>query len=180
MIREYMIDKGKSPAKNDCIMFSVDSSTKKTGISIFVNGDLWKCLLVDCSSIKNMDERFPEMCRSIILLFMEYRPYIVYIEETVVNRNVSTQRFLTRIQGAVYAWCIFNDCEFNTVRPTEWRKTFNFNSADGKRLTRDQLKEEAVKYIQSHFNISVNDDIAESICIGLHAMENFKRILAKD
>lgn len=53
---------------------------------------------------------------------------IVYIEETVVLRNAHTQRFLTRLQGVVYAWCMNHGCEFNTIRPTSWRKAINLST----------------------------------------------------
>ena len=94
----------------------------------------------------------------------EIKPNIIYIEETVVLRNAQTQRFLTRLQGVVYAWCIQNNCEFNTIRPSSWRKAINLKQ--NKNIKREQLKQEAIDYVKEKYNIEVNDDIADAICIG--------------
>lgn len=157
--------------KEDIVMLSIDSSTKKTGIAIFVNGKYKENILIDLEEIKLMDERFAKMSVELIKTLNVYTPKIIYIEETVVVRNPSTQRFLTRLQGVIYGWAIMNDCEFTTVRPTEWRKALNFKQ--GKNVKREQLKEEAISYIKEIFNIDVNDDEAESICIGLYALKLF-------
>ena len=93
-----------------------------------------------------------------------YNPNIVYIEETVVLRNAQTQRFLTRLQGVIYAWCINHGCEFNTIRPSNWRKQLFFSQ--GKNVKRDQLKEQSVKYVLDNYNLNVGDDEADAICIG--------------
>lgn len=68
-----------------------------------------------------MDSRFEAMSQKLWGVLEIYKPNIVYIEETVVLRNAQTQRFLTRLQGIVYAWCMNHGCEFNTIRPTSWR-----------------------------------------------------------
>ena len=149
--------------KEDIVMLSIDSSTKKTGIAIFVNGKYKENILINLEEIKLMDERFAKMSLELIKTLNVYTPKIIYIEETVVVRNPSTQRFLTRLQGVIYGWAIINDCEFTTVRPTEWRKN----------VKRDQLKEEAISYIKEIFNIDVNDDEAEAVCIGLYALKLF-------
>lgn len=99
-----------------------------------------------------------------------YKPNIVYVEETVVLRNAQTQRFLTRLQGVIYAWCINHGCEFNTIRPTTWRKQLSFSQ--GKNVKRNQLKEQSVTYVLDNYGLNVGDDEADAICIG-NAVTNF-------
>ena len=105
----------------DTKLLCLDSSSNKTGIAYFINGKYKDHDLIDCSKQKNMEVRFEDMSKELWKILDEHKPDIVYIEETVVLRNAQTQRFLTRLQGVVYAWCINNNCEFNTIRPTSWR-----------------------------------------------------------
>lgn len=111
-----------------------------------------------------MDSRFEAMSQKLWGVLEIYKPNIVYIEETVVLRNAQTQRFLTRLQGIIYAWCMNHDCEFNTIRPTSWRSAIGM--VQGKNVKRDQLKEQSVKYVLDNYNLSIGDDEADAICIG--------------
>ena len=54
-------------------------------------------------------------------------------------------------------------CEFNTIRPTSWRKQLSFSQ--GKNIKRDQLKEQSVKYVSDNYGLNVGDDEADAICI---------------
>lgn len=148
----------------DTIMISLDTSSKKTGYASFKNGILNDYGLIECTE-KEMDIRFKRMTLAIWAKLDYYSPAIVVIEETVVIRNPQTQRFLTRIQGVVYAWCMLHNSEFLTLRPTEWRSAVGINSYRKKRET---LKQEAIMLAsKNHPEISdVNDDTAESILIG--------------
>ena len=155
-----------------CRMISIDSSTKKTALAVFDNGEYKEVNLIDCSTINNMDERFYEMAKLIFNFLEKNKPYIIYMEETVVERNASTQRFLTRLQGIVYAYCMKNDCEFNTIRPTEWRKLVGIEQGKKKR---EVFKKEAIYLVLKEFGITVTDDEAESILIGLAIIKKFEK-----
>lgn len=153
-------------------MLAIDSSTTKSGIAIFNNGAYQESLLLDCSNFKNMEDRFKEMSLKLIHILDTYKPYIIYIEETVVNRNVAVQRFLTRLQGVIYGYCVLNDCEFNTIRPTSWRKLAGINQ---KGIKREALKKHAIDAVHERLGIIVGDDEAEAILIGIAALELYKQ-----
>lgn len=152
-------------------LLTIDSSTNKSGCAYFCNGKYKAHHLLDCSKDKNMDSRFEEMSHKLWAILEIYKPNIVYVEETVVLRNAQTQRFLTRLQGVIYAWCMNHGCEFNTIRPTTWRKQLLFSQ--GKNVKRDQLKEQSVKYVLDHYNFNVGDDEADAICIGDAVLKMF-------
>lgn len=145
-------------------LLTIDSSTKKTGCAFFLNGEYINGILINCEKDKNMDSRFEAMSKALWAAFNEFHPNILYLEETVVPRNAQTQRFLTRLQGVVFAWCMIHECEFYTIRPTVWRKAVGM--AQGKGVKREQLKEQAKQYVLERYDIAVNDDQAEAICIG--------------
>lgn len=156
----------------ECIMLAIDSSTSKSGIAIFKNGAYQESSLLDCTNFKNMEDRFKEMSLKLIHILDKYKPYIIYIEETVVNRNVAVQRFLTRLQGVIYGYCVLNNCEFNTIRPTSWRKLAGINQKGKKR---DDLKKLAINAVYQRLGIIVGDDEAEAILIGIAALELYKQ-----
>lgn len=148
---------------------SIDASTKSTGLSLFNDGVYSSSTLIQFGD-KEMDKRFKKMSDAILLFLEDNRPDIIYMEEAVVLRNAQTQRFLVRLQGVVYAWSILNnaDCEF--IRPTEWRSLVGIKSGKKKR---EELKKEAINLAKEKLNIEVNDDVAESILIGMAAINKY-------
>ena len=116
-------------------LITIDSSTNKSGVAYFCNGKYKAHHLLDCSKDKNIDTRFEEMSYQLWTILDIYRSSIVYVEETVVLRNAPTQSFLTRLQGVIYAWCMDHGCDFNTIRPTTWRKQLSFSQ--GKNIKRN-------------------------------------------
>lgn len=152
-------------------LLTIDSSTNKSGCAYFCNGKYKAHHLLDCSKDKNMDSRFEEMSHELWAILGIYKPNIVYVEETVVLRNAQTQRFLTRLQGIIYAWCMNHGCEFNTIRPTSWRKAINMSQ--GKNVKREQLKAQAIQYVKEHYQLDVSDDEADAICIGDAVMKMY-------
>lgn len=152
-------------------LLAIDSSTNKSGCAYFYNGKYKAHHLLDCSKYKNMDSRFEEMSHELWTILDIYKPNIVYIEETVVLRNAQTQRFLTRLQGVIYAWCMNHGCEFNTIRPTTWRKQLSFSQ--GKNVKRDQLKAQSIKYVSDYYGLEVGDDESDAICIADAANKMF-------
>lgn len=111
------------------------------------------------------------MSHAIWSLLEIHKPNILYIEETYAAVNPQTTKVLTRLQGVVYAWCMNHECEFNTIRPSLWRKQLNFTQ--GKGIKRDQLKEQSVKYVLNNYKLNVGDDEADAICIGDAVLKMF-------
>lgn len=142
-------------------MISIDSSTKSSGISIWEDGNLISTRGVSLNE-GNMDIRLPKMIQEIYAILDIEKPDMIWLEEAVVVRNAQTQRFLVRLQGAIQGWCVVHNCEFNTIRPTQWRK---YCSCEFKGK-RDELKKQSIQYVKDKYNIDCNDDIADSICIG--------------
>lgn len=96
----------------------------------------------------------------------DYSPDTIYIEEAAVIRNPETQRCLVRIQGIIISWCIQNHATFKFIRPAQWRALVGIKQGKKKRK---ELKEEAVNKVKTELNIETNDDVAESILIGIAA-----------
>lgn len=157
------LNKTKEVKKIDIKLVTIDGSTQKSGVAYFVNGKYQTHKLLDYSKDKKMDSRFESMAKGLWLTLNEFNPDIIYIEETYTARNPQTTKFLTRLQGVVYAWCIKNSCEFHTILPTQWRKVLSFKQSRGTK--RDELKKQSIQYIQEKYNLTITDDEADALCI---------------
>lgn len=156
----------------DVKLVTIDGSTQKTAITLFVNGEYREHTLLDFSKDKDMESRFKSMSKGMWVFLEESRPNIIYIEETYMSRNAQTMKILTRLQGVVYAWCMNNECEFNTILPSQWRKYLKFTQSRGTK--RQQLKEQSIKYVLENYNLDVTDDEADAICIGDAVIKMFE------
>ena len=160
----------------DIRLVTIDGSTQKTGIAYFCNGKYVEHILLDYSKDKNMESRFESMSKAIWGKLNEYRPNIIYIEETYMANNPQTTKILTRLQGVVYAWCICleHKCEFNTIKPTQWRKILNFNQS--KNIKRNELKEQSIRFVLDNYGLEVTDDESDAICIGDAVLKKYGEI----
>lgn len=173
----------------ETIMFTIDSSTKKTGVTIWKNAKYFKTILINYDSndhkddkelkkqCEQMNTRYPLMVNAILDLLYQYKPSIIYVEDEVVTRNMDACRFLFRLQGAIEGWAILNNCEFNTVRPTEWRKACDFKQGRGQK--RSELKQQSIDYVKKLFNLELTDDEADSVCVGLYVLKKFNLPIKK-
>lgn len=150
---------------------TIDSSTRKTGIAIFVDNEYQDRFLIDCSSIKDSNERVKDMGIRIIKVLDSIKPDLIYIEHPQgYGRNVSTVFKLTLIIGVVFGWCLQNDCEFNEIYPSEWRKMAGFSQ--GNKMTRDDLKALSITLAKEKFGIDCGDDEADAISMGYGVIQN--------
>lgn len=107
------------------------------------------------STLKRIDYIYEE----IKALFDKYEPEYVIIEEMTVCRNMQTMRSLIGLLYYVMIRLEKRGAIVHTVRPTEWRK----NKIKGK--YREDLKKNAMLYVNKKYGIKVNDDEADSILI---------------
>lgn len=163
---------------HNCIMMAIDGSTQQTGVSFFLNGNLWKTFLF--GYVKNskidIEERTNFMIKKLYHLLNEYTPDIIYMEDTYQGKNAKSYKYLCRMQGAVLGWTHLNqitNTEFNLIYPSEWRKDLGFKQG---KIERNDFKTMAVNYIKTLYDIEIQDDAAESICIGLAVLKKFQNI----
>lgn len=146
---------------------SIDSSTKKTGMSLFKNDEQFECKQIDLSDSRDTtDARMSEMGRNILLVLNEWNPDGIYIEEPKgEGRNVELVHKLSEIIGVVRGWAITHDgCYFEEVKPSVWRKYVGITQG---RKKREELKTDSINLVKDVYGIDVNDDVADSICIGI-------------
>lgn len=157
-------------------IISIDASTRHTAISIFDNKKYVGTENVICDG--DINKRFYEMIIRINSLLEVEKPDLIIIEEMVVERNVDTQRFLTRLQGSICLFSALNNCEVIFIRPTEWRKLSKLNEyareifPEKKKLKREDFKVAAMRYVNKMFNLKLGEDESESYLIGMAFLTN--------
>jgi Holliday junction resolvasome RuvABC endonuclease subunit len=146
-------------------LITIDSSTRRTGIALFENGVYQTHVLVDLSSSKaDTDERINLMIDAMILILDDMRPDAVVIEEPKGHAKVELLRKLSEILGAIRGWCIINKIEYHEIKPSVWRKYCGISQGKKKR---EELKEESINLVKEKYGMTVSDDEADSICIGI-------------
>lgn len=151
-----------------------DSSTKKTGVSYFVDGKYVSHTLINHEKIKDVNERTKLMVRDIYQILDKARPQIVVVEHPQGSgSNVDMVYKLGRITGAIYGWCINNNCNYEEFTPSEWRKLVGMEQ--GKK-TRPELKQLSIQMVKDKYGIDVTDDEADSINLGQAVVNYYKEI----
>lgn len=146
-------------------MVSIDSSTNKTGMALYINGELNDYGLIDLSSSSlDIEPRIFEMGGKMLKALNIWKPEVVYIEQPQGHgRNVSMVRKLSELIGFAKAWAYLNDAYIEEVPPSVWRKYLGIEQG---RKTRNELKEASINAVKDIYGINVIDDIADAINIG--------------
>lgn len=151
------------------IILALDLSTKSSGWSIFENKKLKKYGCIT-STNENIYNRIDTMVSEIKKIIVEYKPTNIMIEDVIpedVHGNQTVFKALIYLQGFVMH--LLNQCgipqaNIKFYTSSEWRKKCGIHTGRGVR--RETLKAKDVAFVKSQFDLTVNDDIADAICIG--------------
>ena len=155
-------------------LMSIDESSKITGCALFENGELTNYLVIDKSKLKDSARRLHEMCYALWEQMKAWKPEGIYIEHPQgAGSNVLTVGMLSEIIGTARAYAIENNCEFNEVVPSAWRKMLGIKQGGGKK--RAELKQMSIDYVKAVYDIDATDDLADAICIGAAVIKDWDR-----
>lgn len=154
---------------------AIDSSTRKTGMSYFVNGEFVKHGLIDLSKgYDDTEERIRIMGGKILQALNIWKPDTVYIEQAQgQGKNVSLVRKLSELIGFAKAWCVLNGASIEEVPPSVWRKYVGIDQGKKKR---PELKAESIRLVKETYGLDVGDDEADAICIGIAMINKQKEV----
>ena len=150
-------------------ILALDLSTKSSGWAIFQDG-----ILIDygCISSTSTDlmKRINIMLDGIKEILQKHNDIEkIYAEEVRPEngmQNIKTHRALMWSQGVI-ALEIYNfnkKIELELVYPSSWRAAIGIKTGRG--IKRTSLKEKDMQFVKENYNLDVNDDIADAICIG--------------
>jgi Holliday junction resolvasome RuvABC endonuclease subunit len=184
-------------------LIAIDPSTTSTGVSVFKRQKKsWKLentsLLSDDSKrskskkltkaqakklrIEVMKSRVRGMIANLYDIFDKYNPIAVIVEDSYSGKDPMAYKMLCRLQGAIWGYALSHGDIILFKPPSEWRRDIGFPQVDenGKHYQRDDFKQIAVDYIKEKYGITIKDDIAEAVCLGLSSTEQVDEILKGD
>lgn len=163
------------------VVAGIDASTKATGVCIMQDGELIYRTLISIDSRKEPDaeKRIKIMLVKICAILDKYDIDAVYMEKAIgKGGNVDTVIKLAYLSGGMSLYCIQNDIEFHNPRPTEWRKIVGISQGRG--ITRNIQKAEAIKAVADEYGLNVGDDVAEAILLARSAFNLPKLNITED
>lgn len=152
------------------ITLAVDPSTKSTGIAIFDGQELKH---YDCITASSTDlfKRIHKMQDEIEKIIIDYKVEKVVIEDVIpddVHSNQNVFNALKWLQGFLVEIFNKNKLPYEFMVANHWRKLCGIKTGAG--IRRESLKPKDIAFVKSQFGLTVNDDIADAICIGFAAV----------
>lgn len=152
-------------------ILSLDLSTKSSGWAYFKDGELKDHGCITSSST-DLIKRIYKMTEGIAEILDKYSIDKIIVEEVRPEGgygvgNTKTHRALMWLQAAT-AFLIhdkYSNIEIEYIYPSSWRATLGIKNGRG--IKRTTLKEQDIQFVKDKYNIVVNDDEADAICIGL-------------
>lgn len=146
----------------------LDQSTKITGWSFWQETQLKDYGLLN----SNIKENNPILRMKMMSSFLEklidnLNPDYVVIEHVQFQNNFRTYGQLSQLQGVIFNILFERNIGFCLIEPTAWRAYSNI-----KGRKRVEQKANTIQMVKNKFNITVTEDEADSIGIGLWAIDH--------
>lgn len=155
-------------------ILSFDQSTKISSYSLWIDGEYVEVGTIDLHKMKDTSERVRAMGVELCKTIEKYQPHVVILEEVAQQSSPLTLKLLARIQGIIIGFCAAHNIDTYIIEPSKWRSKLHFHQGAG--VKRQELKAQAIKYVQDNFNMTLLEDEAESVCIAAaaHKIYNFE------
>ena len=152
-------------------ILALDLSTKSSGWAYFEEGGLIDHGCITSAST-DLIKRIYKMKDGIAEILTKYPVNKIIVEEVRPEGgygvgNTKTHRALMWLQAAT-AFLLyekFPNINIDYIYPSSWRATLGIKNGRG--IKRTTLKEADIQFVKDKYNIEVNDDEADAICIGL-------------
>ena len=156
------------------VIMSADQSTRKSGWSIFKDGEYLCSGVVDLSDSElDTDARSFEMAKKLCKVIKKYEPQELIIENVQQQSSVATVITLARLQGMIIGYAEAHGVKTHILMPSQWRKALEYEQ--GPKVKRAELKKQSLEYVKQHFGFKKCEDENEAICINVaaHKIYNF-------
>ena len=146
------------------MILTLDLSTRQSGFALGVDGVLQQHGYILVSG-KQPIKRIIKMRDQLTKIIKTYKIDKIIMEEVRPEYNSHTMKVLMWLQAAiVIAAFEINpkiQCEF--IGASSWRARIKLHQGRG--IKRDNLKSQDIEYVKNKYNITVNDDQADAICL---------------
>lgn len=146
------------------IILALDLSTRSSGYAIGTDNILEKHGFISASNT-NPIKRIIKMRDQLAKIIKTYNIKKIIMEQVRPEYNSHTMKILMWLQAAIAIAAYEIDpqiqCEF--IGASSWRAQLKIKQGRG--IKRNQLKPQDIQYVKNKYNIQVNDDEADAICI---------------
>lgn len=145
-------------------LLSLDLSTHSSGWAFGEEGQLKEHGCITATS-RNVEERIIKMRQQIVSLIINTAPDKIIMEEVRPEVNSHTNKVLMWLQGVIViaTYEYWKKCQIQFINASEWRAAIKIRQGRG--VKRDQVKAYDIQYVKEKYDITVNDDEADAICI---------------
>lgn len=148
-------------------ILSLDLSTKSSGWAIFEDGFLIEYGCITASST-DLIKRIIKIENELEEILKKHKGIDKAIAEEVRPengmQNIKTHRALMWLQGYIAILLHKYKINLDLIYPSSWRAAIGIKTGRG--IKRTSLKEKDIQFVKENYNLDVNDDIADAICIG--------------
>ncbi len=153
---------------------AIDASTKSSGIAIFQQGKLiyYECLI---ENDRNVYKRIDNMSNRIVEICKKYKPTNIVMEEVLpqdVRQNQAVYKALIYLQGETVTKLGILNYKVDLYVSGHWRRICGIQTGPG--IRRETLKANSKRLVKMIYNINVNDDISDAICLGIAYIKQHK------
>lgn len=153
---------------------AIDASTKSSGIAIFQQGKLihYECLT---ENDRNVYKRIDSMSNRIVEICEKYKPTNIVMEEVLpqdVRQNQAVYKALIYLQGETVTKLGILGYKVDFCVVGHWRRLCGIHT--GPRVKRETLKANSQRLVKMIYNLDVNDDISDAICLGVAYIKQHK------
>ena len=158
------------PAKKGYRLIAFDQATEHFGLSIWDNNELvFYSLYTFTGDVVTRLSKIQNFIENIVIKAWE--PDCIIMEDIQQPHGaVMTFKVLAMLLGILEVTCLNNHINYEVVSPNVWRK---YVGTCGKNRKEEKLLSVAV--VKNKYNITVSDDVAEAILIGLYGTKMLKR-----
>ena len=146
------------------IILTLDLSTRSSGYALGVENSLEEHGFISASNT-NPIKRIIKMRDQLTKIIKTYKINKIIMEQVRPEYNSHTMKVLMWLQAAIVIVAYEIDpqiqCEF--IGASQWRAQLKIKQGRG--VKRNQLKPQDIQYVKKKYNIQVNDDQADAICI---------------
>ena len=145
-------------------ILSLDLSTKSSGFAIGQDGSLETHGCITASS-RAVVKRIIKMRDQLSKIIKDNKIDKIVMEEVRPEYNSHTNKVLMWLQAVIVvaAYQINSNIEYEFINVNTWRAALKIKQGRG--IKREALKPQDIQYVQNRYNILVNDDQADAICI---------------
>lgn len=145
-------------------ILTLDLSTKSSGWGFGQDAILKQHGCITVSS-RMVEQRIIKMRNQIIALIHRYNPDKIIMEQVRPEVNSHTNKVLMWLQGIVViaTYECKKSIQIEFIGASEWRAAIKIKQGRG--IKRDEVKTYDIQYVKNKYNITVNDDEADAICL---------------